>query len=90
MKQLSNLGKYITTLLIGFFTSSATWAQDSISAIVDDFEIDIAIIDKGPFYAQLWFWVVLGIVFLLILILLIRGGGSRKVNSQKKEDEKDE
>ncbi len=90
MKQLSNLGKYIATLLIGFFISSVAWTQDSISAIIDDFEIDISVIDKGPFYAQLWFWVVIGIVFLLILILLIRGGGSKKVNSQKKEDEKDE
>ena len=90
MKQLSNLSKQIATLLIGFFTSTVAWPQDSISAVVDDFEINASIIDEAPFYAQLWFWVVLGIVFLLILILLIRGGGSRKVNFQKKEDEKDE
>ena len=90
MKQLSSLCKYIAALCILFFTTTVIWAQDSISAVVDEIEVDTAVIDDGPFYAQLWFWVVLGIVFLLILILLIRGGGSRKVNSQKTETEKDE
>ncbi len=85
MKQLSNSSKQIATLLIGFFTSTVALAQDSISAIVDDFEIDTIVIDDGPYYAQLWFWVVIGIVFLLILVALLRGGGRKRVEIKAEE-----
>ena len=64
MKQFSNSIKPIATLLVGIFTSAVAWAQDSISAFADDFEIDT---------------IVIGIVFLLILVALIRGGGKKKV-----------
>lgn len=86
MKQLSNSIRLIATLLIGIFSSAVALSQDSISAFVDDFEIDTTVIDDGPYYAQLWFWVVIGIVFLLILVALIRGGGKKKVGV--KTDEK--
>lgn len=79
MKQFSNSIKPIATLLVGIFTSAVAWAQDSISAFADDFEIDTTVIDDGPYYAQLWFWIVIGIVFLLILVALIRGDGKKKV-----------
>lgn len=85
MEQLSNSSKHFVVLLISAFTSVVVWAQDSLSDI--DVELESTIIDKGPFYAQLWFWVVVGIVFLLILILLIRGGGSKKVKALKTEQE---
>ena len=85
MKQLSNSSKQIATLLIGFFTSTVALAQDSISAIVDDFEIDTIVIDDGPYYAQLWFWVVIGIVFLLILVVLLRGGSRKRVEIKAEE-----
>jgi cbb3-type cytochrome oxidase subunit 3 len=90
MKQLSNSSKQTAMLLIGFFTSAVAWAQDSISAIVDDFEIDTTVIDDGPYYAQLWFWVVIGIVFLLVLLALLRGGGKKRVEikDDKKVEEK--
>lgn len=89
MKQLSNSSKQIATLLIGFFTSAVAWAQDSISAIVDDFEIDTIVIDDGPYYAQLWFWVVIGIVFLLILVALLRGGRKRvEIKAEEKVEDK--
>ena len=90
MKQLSNSSKQIATLLIGFFTSTVALAQDSISAIVDDFEIDTIVIDDGPYYAQLWFWVVIGIVFLLILVVLLRGGSRKRVEikAEEKSEEK--
>ena len=90
MKQLSNSSKHIATLLIGFFISTVAWTQDSISAFVDDLEVDTIVIDDGPYYAQLWFWVVLGIVFLLILVVLLRGGGKKRVDikDDKKVEEK--
>ena len=82
MKQLSNSIRLIATLLIGIFSSAVALSQDSISAFVDDFEIDTTVIDDGPYYAQLWFWVVIGIVFLLILLALIRGGGRKKISAK--------
>ena len=88
MKQLSHLGKCIAVILLGFFISTATWAQDSLSDI--DVEIETTFIDKGPFYAQLWFWVVIGIVFLLLLIALIHGGGKKKIEIKKEVKVKEE
>lgn len=89
MKQLSNSSKYIATLLFGYLASSIAYAQDSISTVVDDFEVNAAVIDNGPFYAQLWFWVVLGVVFLLILIVLLRGGGKKKTEPKVEAKSKD-
>lgn len=88
MKQLSNSSKHFVALIVSVFTSVVVWAQDSWSDM--DVELESTIIDKGPFYAQLWFWVVIGIVFLFILILLIRGGGSKKVKKTKIEQKQDE
>ncbi len=89
MKKLSHSRKYIAFLLVGFLSSAATWAQDTLSDI-EDVEIETAFIDEGPFYAQLWFWVVIGIVFLLLLIALIRGGGKKReeIKEEIKEEEK--
>lgn len=90
MKQLSNLVKHIVVFFIGLLPATMTIAQDFSSDINSEFQTTI--IDKGPFYAQLWFWVVVGIVFLLLLIALIRGGGSRKrevKKTEKKEEQKE-
>lgn len=45
-------------------------------------------INYSPFYAQLWFWVVIGLIFLFFLILLIRGTG-RKKSKKDKNSKKD-
>ncbi len=87
MKKLSHSRKCITALIVVFFTSAATWAQDSMPDI--DVEIT-AFIDEGPFYAQLWFWVVIGIVFLLLLIALIRGGGKKRIEIKEEEKTQEE
>ena len=83
MEQLLGLGKSITSLFITLFAKGEVFAQDS-SVIIDD-EIGTIVIDKGPFYAQLWFWVVIGFVFLLLLIALIPGSGRKKIEKPRKD-----
>lgn len=88
MKQLSILVKRIVIFFIGLLPTTITIAQDFSSDINSEFQT--AIIDKGPFYAQLWFWVVAGIVFLLFLIVLIRAGGTKKIEVKKTEKEEEQ
>ena len=84
MKQLSSLIKYIAVLLITSMTSVVAFAQDSLSEI--EIEVEPTAIDGGPFYAQLWFWVVIGVVFLLLLIVLLRGSGGKKKPEKEVEE----
>lgn len=90
MKQLSSLFKYIAILLISSMTFVVAIGQDSLYSTKMDLEFEPTAIDSGPFYAQLWFWVVIGVVFLLLLIALLRGnGGKKKVEKiEKKVEEK--
>lgn len=92
MKQLSSLFKYITLLLISSLTFVVAFGQDSLSNTNIDLEFEPTAIDSGPFYAQLWFWVVIGVIFLLLLIALLRGnGGKKKAGTiEKKVEEKTE
>lgn len=82
MKKLSGIGRIIGVMMVSFFSSVVILAQDSIRNI--DTDININAFDRGPFYTQLWFWVVIGLVFLLILIALMRGSGGK--NNNYKED----
>lgn len=77
MKQLSFFAKRAAIFFVGLFASTIGWAQDLSTEIDAEIE-DTVVIDEGPFYAQLWFWVVIGVVFLLLLIVLLRGGGGKK------------
>ncbi len=65
-------------------TSVVAFAQDSLSDI--EIEVEPTAIDSGPFYAQLWFWVVIGVVFLLLLIVLLRGSGGKKKPKKEVEE----
>ncbi|NLZ95900.1 MAG: hypothetical protein GX921_08770 [Bacteroidales bacterium] len=85
MKLLLGLKKRLAALLITLYTIEGVFAQES-STIIDD-EIGSIVIDKGPFYAQLWFWVVIGLVFLFLLIILIRGNGGKGKHKYKEEKE---
>lgn len=93
MKQLSSLIKYIAFFLFCTMTSVVALAQDSLHDL--DLEVEPTAIGSGPFYAQLWFWVVIGVVFLLLLIVLIRDNGDRKnvemgeINKEDKDEEKE-
>lgn len=84
MKHLSFFSKRIAIFFVGLFSSTIGWAQDLSTEIDVEFE-DTVVIDEGPFYAQLWFWIVIGVVFLLLLIVLLRGGGRKKVVKEKVE-----
>lgn len=77
MKQLSFFAKRAAIFFVGLFASTIGWAHDLSTEIDVEIE-DTVVIDEGPFYAQLWFWVVIGVVFLLLLIVLLRGGGGKK------------
>lgn len=77
MKQLSSLSKSICLWVVSFLSTAIALAQDD-----SGLEFDISI-DKGPFYTQLWFWITIGLVFLLLLIALLRGGGSKKKEVDK-------
>ncbi len=76
MRQFSNIGKTLVVAILCVFSIAIGFAQDQISDI--DIDIDNIVFDKGPFYTQLWFWVVIGMVFLILLIALIRGNGGKK------------
>ncbi len=84
MNRISRKGKAVSFMVSGLLSTLASFAQDAISNT--DIEIVTTDINKTPFYAELWFWILIGFVFLLILIALIRGGGKKT----KREDLKDE
>lgn len=84
MKKISNIVKVISVATVSAFSSVVAFAQDTFQSVTQvaahgvDTDIIISDIENSPFYAQLWFWVVIGIVFLLLLIALIRGTGRKK------------
>lgn len=78
MKQFSNLCKSIGLGVVSILSTTITFAQDDLGL---EFEISI---NKEPFYTQLWFWITIGLVFLILLIALLRGGGGK--NKVKKID----
>ena len=72
MKQLSKVAKTFSLFLFGLFSTAMAFAQDAA--------LDINInTDKGggAFYTQIWFWVIVGLVFILLLVALLRGGGGK-------------
>ena len=72
MKQLSKLTKTFSLFLFGFLSTALSFAQDAT--------LDVNInTDQGggAFYTQKWFWVIVGLVFILLLVALLRGGGSK-------------
>ena len=84
MRRLSRIGKTLSVIIVSVFYSIVAFTQDSIRSM----DIDIETTDfKGPYYAQLWFWVVLGLVFLFILIVLLRGNGGKKKDKVIEKDE---
>ena len=86
MKHFSVLNKGLNFLFICFIAMGEVLAQESSSISIDE-EIGSIIIDKGPFYAQLWFWIVIGLFFLILLILLVRSGNSGKDEKKVVEQE---
>lgn len=74
MNQLSKFGKYITTIVLSLLSTVVMFAQDEAPSL----DINITTNDGGAFYTQIWFWIIVGLVFILLLVALLRGGGGRK------------
>lgn len=87
MRSFSNIGKAISVTILNLLTTAIAFAQDQTNNI--DLNIETTDFDKGPFYSQLWFWVVIGMVFLLLLIALIRGNGGKKIEQEKEQKEEE-
>ena len=69
MNNLTIFSRSAWLLLVSFFVSVTTFAQDK--------KVDIDISTKSDnegFWMQPWVWVVAGAVFVLLLVALLRGG----------------
>ena len=73
MNHLSKFFKSISLVVLGFFSSVIAFAQDETPSL--DVNINT---NGGQFYTQIWFWVVIGLVFILLLVALLRGTGGKK------------
>lgn len=69
MNQLSKFGKSISVVFLSLLSTLVTFAQDEAPSL--DVNINT---NGGAFYTQIWFWVVIGLVFILLLVALLRGG----------------
>lgn len=74
MKQLSKLTKTLALFVFGLLSSAVAVAQEEGAAL----DINVNTNNGGAFYTQIWFWVVLGLVFILLLVALLKGGGGNK------------
>ena len=73
MKQLSKLGKSISLVVLSFLSTAIAFAQDETPSL----DVNINTNGGGQFYTQMWFWVVIGLVFILLLVALLRGGSKK-------------
>lgn len=73
MNRLSKFGRYISLAISTLLSTFATFAQDEALSL----DIDITT-NGGAFYTQIWFWIIIGLVFILLLVALLRGGGGKK------------
>lgn len=74
MKQLSKATKTLTLFVLGLLSSAVAVAQEEGAAL----DINVNTNDGGAFYTQIWFWVVIGLVFILLLVALLKGGGNNR------------
>ncbi|MDD3787343.1 MAG: hypothetical protein PHO94_01450 [Petrimonas sp.] len=73
MKQVTKFTKTIALFLFGLFSSVVAFAQEEGASL----DINLNTDKGGAFYTQIWFWVVVGLVFILLLVALLRGGGNK-------------
>lgn len=72
MNQLSKFGRSISFVVLSLLSTFITFAQDETPSL----DVNITT-NGGAFYTQIWFWVVIGLVFILLLVALLRGGGKK-------------
>lgn len=68
-------------IVLGFISVAAATAGEETVVAGLDISIDYS---NDPFYTQLWFWSMAGLLFFLLLVLLILSGR----RSKRKADEK--
>ena len=74
MKQVTKLTRTVVLFMISLLSSAVAMAQDEGASL----DINVNSNGGGAFYTQIWFWVVVGLVFILLLVALLRGGGSKQ------------
>jgi len=72
-------------IVSGFISGAAATAEEEVAVAGLDISIDYS---HDPFYTQLWFWSLAGLLFLLLLVLLILSGREkeRKTEMEKPGD----
>lgn len=73
MNRFSVVLKSMTTVVLSFLFTVIAFAEDEPAADLSLYEGG-----GGEFYTQLWFWVTLGLVFMLLLVALLRGGKKKE------------
>jgi len=68
MKKISGLSLRFTTIILLFFCSILTFAQDK------GLDVDINVKKESAWYQNPIVWVIGGAVFILLLVALLRGG----------------
>lgn len=58
-------------LYMGLMITGITMAAEEIASLNLDINIDYS---NDPIYAEVWFWGIAAVPFLLLLLILIRGG----------------
>ena len=74
MKRISKFFRSISLVVLGFLSTAIAFAQDETPSL----DVNINTNSGGQFYEQIWFWVVIGLVFILLLVALLRGRGGNK------------
>lgn len=71
---MNKVSKKMSALFFGLLASVATFAQEEGAKATLDINVNN---DGGAFYTQIWFWVVVGLVFILLLVALMRGNSNK-------------
>ena len=74
MNRISTLLKSMSLVVLGFITTAIAFAQGE----APDLDVDLNVNEGGEFYTQVWFWVIVGLVFILLLLALLRGGKKKE------------
>ncbi|GEM_PF-6769762 len=69
-------------IVLGFISVAAATAVEETAVAGLDISIDYS---NDPFYTQLWFWSMAGLLFLLMLVLLILSGRRSKRKAKEKK-----
>lgn len=69
-------------IVLGFISVAAATAGEEMAVAGLDINIDYS---NDPFYSQLWFWSLGGLLFLVLLVLLILSGKRKEQKAAGKQ-----